>query len=64
MNLYVLCILNVVLLCDNLQAIFGVYVGHGGVKAAEFAAKNLDKNIVEEVVGKRHELEIAEAVET
>ena len=46
------------------QAIFGVYDGHGGVKAAEFAAKNLDKNIVEEVVGKRHELEIAEAVET
>ncbi|KAL9299214.1 putative protein phosphatase 2C-like protein 45 [Arabidopsis thaliana] len=46
---------------DRKQAIFGVYVGHGGVKAAEFAAKNLDKNIVEEVVGKRHELEIAEA---
>ncbi|CAA0358008.1 unnamed protein product [Arabidopsis thaliana] len=46
---------------DHKQAIFGVYVGHGGVKAAEFAAKNLDKNIVEEVVGKRHELEIAEA---
>ncbi|CAA0394070.1 unnamed protein product [Arabidopsis thaliana] len=35
---------------DHKQAIFGVYVGHGGVKAAEFAAKNLDKNIVEEVV--------------
>ncbi|VYS58764.1 unnamed protein product [Arabidopsis thaliana] len=47
---------------DRKQAIFGVYVGHGGVKAAEFAAKNLDKNIVEEVVGKRHELEIAEAL--
>ncbi|AEE77272.1 Protein phosphatase 2C family protein [Arabidopsis thaliana] len=46
---------------DRKQAIFGVYVGHGGVKAAECPAKNLDKNIVEEVVGKRHELEIAEA---
>ncbi|OAP10894.1 hypothetical protein AXX17_AT2G26100 [Arabidopsis thaliana] len=47
---------------DRKQAIFGVYDGHGGVKAAEFAAKNLDKNIVEEVVGKRDESEIAEAV--
>lgn len=44
------------------QAIFGVYDGHGGVKAAEFAAKNLDKNVVEEVGCKREESEIANAV--
>ncbi|EOA26376.1 hypothetical protein CARUB_v10023353mg [Capsella rubella] len=47
---------------DRKQAIFGVYDGHGGVKAAEFAAKNLDKNVVEEVGGKRDESEIADAV--
>lgn len=32
-----------------LQALFGVFDGHGGVKAAEFAANNLCKNIAEEV---------------
>ncbi|XP_020878396.1 probable protein phosphatase 2C 25 [Arabidopsis lyrata subsp. lyrata] len=47
---------------DRKHAIFGVYDGHGGVKAAEFAAKNLDKNIVEEIVGLRDESEIAEVV--
>ncbi|XP_010521955.1 PREDICTED: probable protein phosphatase 2C 25 [Tarenaya hassleriana] len=48
---------------DPKQAIFGVYDGHGGTKAAEFAAKNLDTNILEEVVGRRCEMEImAEAV--
>ncbi|XP_010469904.1 PREDICTED: probable protein phosphatase 2C 25 [Camelina sativa] len=47
---------------DRKQAIFGVYDGHGGVKAAEFAAKNLDKNVVEEVDGKRDDSEISDAV--
>lgn len=45
-----------------MQAIFGVYDGHGGVKAAEFAANNLDKNVLDEVAGKRGESEIADAV--
>ncbi|KAG6745792.1 hypothetical protein POTOM_050299 [Populus tomentosa] len=31
------------------QALFGVFDGHGGPKAAEFAAKNLNKNIMDEV---------------
>ncbi|KAG2332957.1 hypothetical protein Bca4012_017425 [Brassica carinata] len=47
---------------DRRQAMFGVYDGHGGVKAAEFAAKNLDKNVLEAVAGKRDESEIADAV--
>ncbi|XP_057536298.1 probable protein phosphatase 2C 25 [Amaranthus tricolor] len=33
---------------DSKQAFFGVFDGHGGVKAAEFAAKNLNKNIMAE----------------
>uniref|UniRef100_A0A0V0I8I2 protein-serine/threonine phosphatase n=1 Tax=Solanum chacoense TaxID=4108 RepID=A0A0V0I8I2_SOLCH len=31
------------------QAFFGVFDGHGGAKAAEFAAKNLGRNIINEV---------------
>ncbi|KAI3806290.1 hypothetical protein L1987_22189 [Smallanthus sonchifolius] len=31
------------------QAFFGVFDGHGGSKAAEYAAENLDKNIINEV---------------
>lgn len=31
------------------QAMFGVYDGHGGAKAAEFAAANLDKNVIDQV---------------
>ncbi|KZV45685.1 putative protein phosphatase 2C 25 [Dorcoceras hygrometricum] len=34
---------------DANQAFFGVFDGHGGVKAAEFAAENLVKNIVQEL---------------
>ncbi|XP_031385295.1 probable protein phosphatase 2C 25 [Punica granatum] len=34
---------------DPKQAMFGVYDGHGGVMAAEFAAQNLSKNIVDKV---------------
>lgn len=32
-----------------MQAFFGVYDGHGGSKAAEFAANNLDKKAMAEV---------------
>ncbi|XP_044482427.1 probable protein phosphatase 2C 25 [Mangifera indica] len=46
---------------DSKQAIFGIFDGHGGAKAAEFAAENLDKNIFKEVM-KRDENEIKEAV--
>ncbi|XVE69444.1 hypothetical protein DITRI_Ditri09bG0152700 [Diplodiscus trichospermus] len=34
---------------DSKQAFFGVFDGHGGSKAAEFAAKNLDKKAMAEV---------------
>ncbi|XP_073123236.1 probable protein phosphatase 2C 25 [Henckelia pumila] len=34
---------------DSNQAFFGVFDGHGGVKAAEFAAENLVKNVVHEL---------------
>lgn len=44
-----------------MQACFGIFDGHGGAKAAEFAAKNLDKNIVDEVL-RRDEHEIEDAV--
>ncbi|KAI3760395.1 hypothetical protein L1987_50790 [Smallanthus sonchifolius] len=43
------------------QAFFGVFDGHGGSKAAEFAAENLDTNIVNEVE-KMGENEIIEAI--
>lgn len=31
------------------QAMFGIYDGHGGAKAAEFSAANLDKNVIDQV---------------
>ncbi|XAR60748.1 Phosphoprotein phosphatase [Bertholletia excelsa] len=34
---------------DPKQAIFGVFDGHGGAKAAEFAAENLHRNILHEI---------------
>ncbi|OMO75979.1 phosphatase 2C (PP2C)-like protein [Corchorus olitorius] len=34
---------------DSKQGFFGVFDGHGGSKAAEFAAKNLEKKVMEEV---------------
>lgn len=34
---------------DSKQAFFGVFDGHGGAKAAEFASKNMEKNIMDEV---------------
>ncbi|KAH9603858.1 hypothetical protein KSS87_005978 [Heliosperma pusillum] len=47
---------------DRKQAIFGVFDGHGGAKAAEYAAEKLNKNIIAEVVNKNDEDEILEAV--
>uniref|UniRef100_A0A1J3IBH3 protein-serine/threonine phosphatase n=1 Tax=Noccaea caerulescens TaxID=107243 RepID=A0A1J3IBH3_NOCCA len=44
------------------QAIFGVYDGHGGPRAAEFAAKNLCNNIMREIVSPRNNLKVEEAV--
>ncbi|XP_054798432.1 probable protein phosphatase 2C 25 isoform X2 [Prosopis cineraria] len=43
------------------QAFFGIFDGHGGSKAAEFAARNLEKNVMDEVV-RRDEDDIEEAV--
>ncbi|XP_052198617.1 putative protein phosphatase 2C 53 [Diospyros lotus] len=45
---------------DSKQALFGVFDGHGGAKAADFAAKNLDRNIVNEVTRRcKEEIELA-----
>ncbi|PSS09499.1 Protein like [Actinidia chinensis var. chinensis] len=46
---------------DPKQAFFGIFDGHGGAKAAEFAAENLNKNILNEV-GRRGGQELEEAV--
>ncbi|GAA0138656.1 protein phosphatase [Lithospermum erythrorhizon] len=46
---------------DSKQAFFGVFDGHGGAKAAEYAAENLGRNIVDEVA-KKGEEGIEEAV--
>lgn len=46
---------------DSKQAFFGVFDGHGGAKAAEFAANNMDRNIMKEVT-RRCKEEIEEAV--
>lgn len=45
-----------------MQAFFGVFDGHGGAKAAEFAALKLEKNILDEVVGRKDETMVEEAV--
>lgn len=37
------------------KGIFGVFDGHGGTKAAEFAAEHLNKNIVDELVRRNGE---------
>ncbi|KAF2319104.1 hypothetical protein GH714_013314 [Hevea brasiliensis] len=37
---------------DSKQAFFGVFDGHGGSKAAEFASKNLEKNIMAAVASR------------
>ncbi|GMG98359.1 hypothetical protein Nepgr_000199 [Nepenthes gracilis] len=46
---------------DAKQGFFGIFDGHGGAKAAEFAAENLDKNIMDEVM-KRDDNDVKEAV--
>jgi protein phosphatase 1L len=48
---------------DPKQALFGVFDGHGGAKAADFAAENLATNILDEVEI-RDEEEIEEAVKS
>ncbi|XP_056861768.1 probable protein phosphatase 2C 2 [Raphanus sativus] len=47
---------------DPKQAIFGVYDGHGGSRASEFAAENLCNNILREIGSEGNESEIEEAV--
>ncbi|XP_019188724.1 PREDICTED: probable protein phosphatase 2C 25 [Ipomoea nil] len=47
---------------DSKQAIFGVFDGHGGAKAAEYAAQNLSKKILDEIEKSENDEEIKEAV--
>ncbi|KAM6597414.1 hypothetical protein CsatA_007938 [Cannabis sativa] len=47
---------------DPKQAFFGVFDGHGGSKAAAFAADNLEKNVLAELVSKDGDDHIEEAV--
>lgn len=47
---------------DPKQAFFGVFDGHGGAKAAEFAAENLGKNILDEIVRRDDNNEMKESV--
>ncbi|XP_059300626.1 probable protein phosphatase 2C 25 [Lycium ferocissimum] len=47
---------------DSKQGVFGIFDGHGGVKAAEFAAENLNKNIINELEGKTTDDEVETAV--
>ncbi|XP_068668480.1 probable protein phosphatase 2C 25 [Aristolochia californica] len=46
---------------DPKQAFFGVFDGHGGTKAAEFAAENIDKNVMTEIM-ERGDTKVEEAV--
>ncbi|KAG9453512.1 hypothetical protein H6P81_006416 [Aristolochia fimbriata] len=48
---------------DAKQAFFGVFDGHGGTKAAEFAASNIDKNVMKEVM-ERGDNKVEEAVKS
>ncbi|KAK6153304.1 hypothetical protein DH2020_012943 [Rehmannia glutinosa] len=47
---------------DSNQAFFGIFDGHGGAKAAEFAAENLDKNILNELGRRENDGQIEVAV--
>ncbi|KAK4772352.1 hypothetical protein SAY86_014127 [Trapa natans] len=47
---------------DPKQAIFGVFDGHGGPAAAEFAASNLGKNVVNQIAGIYGSEEIKEGI--
>eukprot|EP00262_Sarcandra_glabra_P015563 TRINITY_DN4816_c0_g1_i1.p1 TRINITY_DN4816_c0_g1~~TRINITY_DN4816_c0_g1_i1.p1 ORF type:complete len:393 (-),score=51.17 TRINITY_DN4816_c0_g1_i1:284-1336(-) len=40
---------------DSKQAFFGVFDGHGGARAAEFAANNIHKNIMNEVMSREED---------
>ncbi|GER50950.1 phosphatase 2C family protein [Striga asiatica] len=44
---------------DSKQAFFGVFDGHGGIQAAEFAAEHLHKNVMKVVTEKGEEIERA-----
>ncbi|XP_021278898.1 probable protein phosphatase 2C 25 [Herrania umbratica] len=44
------------------QAFFGVFDGHGGAKAAEFAAQKLEKNIIDEFARRRDNTKVEDAV--
>ncbi|KAJ8535614.1 hypothetical protein K7X08_023334 [Anisodus acutangulus] len=46
---------------DSKQGVFGIFDGHGGAKAAEFAAEHLNKNIMDELVQRKDE-DVMEAV--
>ncbi|RZC26295.1 putative protein phosphatase 2C 25 isoform B [Glycine soja] len=46
---------------EHKLAFFGIFDGHGGAKAAEFAANNLQKNVLDEVIV-RDEDDVEEAV--
>ncbi|CAL5202537.1 unnamed protein product [Lathyrus oleraceus] len=46
---------------ETKQAFFGIFDGHGGTKASEFAADNMEKNVLEEIT-RRDESDIEEAV--
>ncbi|XP_012471628.1 probable protein phosphatase 2C 25 [Gossypium raimondii] len=47
---------------DTKQAIFGIFDGHGGAKAAEFAAQKLEKNILDQVITRRDKTAVLDAV--
>ncbi|CAJ2640312.1 putative protein phosphatase 2C 25-like protein [Trifolium pratense] len=46
---------------ESKQAFFGIFDGHGGTKASEFAAHNLENNVLE-VIKSDYESDIEEAV--
>ncbi|XP_043723979.1 probable protein phosphatase 2C 25 [Telopea speciosissima] len=47
---------------DPKQAFFGIFDGHGGAKAAEFAAEKLDKNIMGELMRRGENGQIEDVV--
>ncbi|MBA0552763.1 hypothetical protein Golob_023542 [Gossypium lobatum] len=47
---------------DTKQAFFGIFDGHGGAKAAEFAAQKLEKNILDQVITRRDNTAVMDAV--
>ncbi|GER27082.1 protein phosphatase 2C family protein [Striga asiatica] len=47
---------------DPKQAFFGIFDGHGGTKAAEFAAENLNKNILEQLNARKDDSQIKLAI--